>query len=144
MKLSGWAKYPIIKAKVFYPRNIEDLINKIRDKNAIANEISRVEAGSFLAVLKRFGDQDSAFSFPMKGYTLALDFPINDQNLKLMNRLDEITLKYNGRFYLAKDSRLNKLTFQKSETRIENFRNFRIKDECFKVFRSSQSQRLEL
>ena len=144
MKLSGWAKYPIIKAKVFYPRNIEDLINKIRDKNAIANEISRVEAGSFLAVLKRFGDQDSVFSFPMKSYTLALDFSVNDQNLKLMNRLDEITLKYNGRFYLAKDSRLNKLTFQKSESRIQNFRNFTNKEECFKVFRSSQSQRLEL
>jgi phosphoserine phosphatase len=47
-------------------------------------------------------------------------------------------------FYLAKDSRLNKLTFQKSETRIQNFRNFRDKEECFKVFRSSQSQRLEL
>ena len=144
MKLSGWAKYPIIEAKVFYPRNIEDLINKIRDKNAIANEISRVEAGSFLAVLKRFGDQDSVFSFPMKSYTLALDFSVNDQNLKLMNRLDEITLKYNERFYLAKDSRLNKLTFQKSESRIQNFRNFTNKEECFKVFRSSQSQRLEL
>ena len=35
-------------------------------------------------MLKRFGAQDSRFSFPMEGYTLALDFPINRRTLDLM------------------------------------------------------------
>ena len=130
----GFAQYQCVMPLHNAKKGIQELLA----------EISKAKAGSFLAVLKRFGDQDSAFSFPMKGYTLALDFPVNDKNFALMSRLDEITIKYNGRFYLAKDSRLNKLIFQKSETRIENFRNFRNKDECYKVFRSSQSQRLEL
>ena len=66
------------------------------------------KSNSFLAVLKRFGEDESHFSFPMEGYSLALDFPINQENLSLMNNLDEITIKYGGRFYLVKDSRLKK------------------------------------
>ena len=70
--------------------------------------ISKFKSTSFLTVLKRFGKQNSFVSFPMKGYTLALDFPITKKNLGLMKQLDKITLKYKGRFYLAKDSRLKK------------------------------------
>ena len=44
----------------------------------------------------------------MKGYTIALDFPVNEETLKLLDKLDEITLKYKGRFYLAKDARMKK------------------------------------
>ena len=51
---------------------------------------------SFLTALKRFGKQTGKFSFPMEGYTLALDFPVNEKTFEL--KLDEITLKYGGRF----------------------------------------------
>ena len=37
----------------------------------------------------------------MEGYSLALDFPINKQNLLLLDSLDEITIKY-ASFYLGK------------------------------------------
>ena len=103
--------------------------------------IANSNSSSFLAVLKRFGKQDSFFSFPMKGYSLALDFPINKRNLKLMNDLDKITLKYDGRFYLAKDSRMKKTIFQKSDNRIQNFKKYR-KTKLKQIFSSIQSQRL--
>ena len=68
----------------------------------LLSAIASTRAGSFLAVLKRFGAQDSNFSFPMEGYSLALDFPVNKGSLDLMKRLDNITLEYGGRFYLPK------------------------------------------
>lgn len=72
--------------------------------------------GSFLAVLKRFGKgaPDRPLSFPMEGYTLALDFPLSPAALTLMDRLDEITLAHGGRLYLAKDSRMTQRTFEQS------------------------------
>ena len=107
------------------------------------NLISNSKSSSFLAVLKRFGQDESHFSFPMEGYSLALDFPINKENLLLMNLLDEITIKYGGRFYLVKDSRMMKKIFESSDVRIKNFKAFR-ENKLNKKFTSCQSERLGL
>ena len=80
----------------------------------------------------------------MEGYTLALDFPVNENTLRLLDKLDEITLKFGGRFYLAKDARMKKEIFKKSDTRIKEFVDFRNENECDKNFISCQSYRLEL
>ena len=117
-----------------------------KSKKAISellNCISYSKSGSFLAVLKRFGTQESNFSFPMEGYSLALDFPINADNLFLMKLLDEITIKHGGRFYLAKDSRVKKDIFEKSDIRDNEFRKYREKKLKLK-FNSIQSKRLDL
>jgi FAD/FMN-containing dehydrogenase len=109
----------------------------------ILETTSSKNSGSFLAVLKRFGKQNSNISFPMEGYTLALDFPINNKNLRLLDELDEIVLKNNGRFYLAKDSRMRSEVFKKSDKRIEQFikfKNTQIKNK----FVSMQSERLKI
>ncbi len=105
--------------------------------------ISNSKSSSFLAVLKRFGKDKSYFSFPMEGYSLALDFPINEENLSLMNSLDEITIKYGGRFYLAKDSRMKKKVFENSDIRIKKFKSFR-GNKLNRYYRSLQSERLEI
>ena len=61
-----------------------------------------------------------------------------------LEKLDEITLKYGGRFYLAKDARMNKETFKKSDSRIKDYIDFRSKNNCHKNFNSAQSNRLEI
>jgi decaprenylphospho-beta-D-ribofuranose 2-oxidase len=112
--------------------------------NALLAEIAKARSGSFLAVLKRFGKQDSAFSFPMEGYTLALDFPVTTKTLSLLERLDQITIDHGGRFYLAKDSRMSAATLRASDPRVADFRAHRDSHGLTSRFRSAQSERLAL
>jgi decaprenylphospho-beta-D-ribofuranose 2-oxidase len=100
--------------------------------------------GSFLAVLKLFGKQESMISFPQEGYTLALDFPIMPGLLKFLTKLDEIVLKHGGRFYFTKDSRLDPDTFKKGYPRLAEFLEIKKKYDPDGVFSSRQSKRLEL
>ncbi len=110
----------------------------------LLNATSEAGQGSFLAVLKRFGAQDSRFSFPMEGYTLALDFPANAQTLALLDRLDAITVAHGGRFYLAKDARLAATTLHKADPRAGDFAQMRRDKSLDQTFASSQSERLRL
>jgi decaprenylphospho-beta-D-ribofuranose 2-oxidase len=62
-----------------------------------------------LAVLKRMGpgldgDRAGYMSFPMEGYTLAVDFPNRPAARHLIARLESATLAAGGRLYLAKDA----------------------------------------
>ena len=111
---------------------------------AVLDAISRTGAGSFLAVLKRFGPQDSRLSFPMEGYTLALDFPVNTRSLALMPELDRIIADHGGRFYLAKDSRMSAETLRKTDPRWAEFTTMRRESGLAGHFASAQSERLGL
>jgi len=72
----------------------------------ILETIANSGNGSFLAVLKLFGKNNpQAYnSFPMEGYTLALDFKVNSKLAGLVKKLDEIVEQFDGRIYLTKDS----------------------------------------
>ncbi|SMX44161.1 FAD-binding oxidoreductase [Actibacterium lipolyticum] len=111
---------------------------------ALLRATSVAGQGSFLAVLKRFGAQDSRFSFPMEGYTLALDFPVNPETLALMKQLDQITLDHGGRFYLAKDARMTPETLRSADPRVDEFLNMRAAAGRAATFSSAQSERLKL
>ena len=111
---------------------------------SLLTAIAKAGLGSFLAVLKRLGRQDSAFSFPMEGYTLALDFPVTAKTFALLERLDRITIDHGGRFYLAKDGRMSAATLRASDPRVGDFQAYREALGLTNRFRSAQAERLAL
>jgi FAD/FMN-containing dehydrogenase len=101
---------------------------------------------SFLAVLKRLGAQGRGLlSFPMAGYTLALDLPIRDDGLfVLLDKLDKIVLQHEGRVYLAKDARLSADSFRAMYPRYEEWLKIKKAVDPQNIFSSSLSRRLEI
>jgi len=91
-------------------------------------EIRQSDQGSFLSVLKTFGDRRSVgmLSFPEPGVTLALDFPNRGKvTLDLFERLDSIVRQARGRLYLAKDARMPRDLFQAGYPRLVEFIKYR-------------------
>jgi FAD/FMN-containing dehydrogenase len=89
--------------------------------------ISASGEGSFLAVLKRFGDVPSPgmLSFPMPGLTLALDFSNRgEKTLCLLSRLDAIVEAAGGRLYAAKDQRMPARLFKKGYPQLGRFKKY--------------------
>jgi decaprenylphospho-beta-D-ribofuranose 2-oxidase len=109
----------------------------------ILSKIAASGKGSFLAVLKLFGKANANWlSFPMEGYTLALDFKIEPGLFELLNELDKIVLQHDGRFYLSKDVRVNKETFEAGYKNIDKFRQLRKNYKMDQKFHSLQSKRV--
>lgn len=76
--------------------------------------IAKAGRGSFLAVLKAMGESGVGYlSFPMPGYTLALDFPNSPGVVPFVRELENIVLDHGGRVYLAKDSTLTADVFRR-------------------------------
>lgn len=109
----------------------------------ILARITESGLGSFLAVLKLFGEQASFMSFPMAGYTLALDFPISLKAMDLFKELDAMVADYGGRLYLAKDSRMDAAMFEKTYPNANAFRQaIALLNEGDTRFASLQSKRI--
>ncbi|MEO1051412.1 MAG: FAD-binding oxidoreductase [Bacteroidota bacterium] len=108
----------------------------------ILTRINKKGWGSFLAVLKLFGDQEGLISFPTKGYTLALDFPVKKGLFEFLNELDEIVLEHKGRIYLSKDARMEREMFWKTYPNVDKFLDIVKEYNPAYKFQSVQSQRL--
>jgi decaprenylphospho-beta-D-ribofuranose 2-oxidase len=110
----------------------------------ILNRISDKGLGSFLAVLKVFGKQESIISFPKEGYTLALDFPIRPGLLAFLDELDLVVLRYGGRLYMSKDARMKPEVLQSGYPDLRKFKDIVRKYNPDGRIRSLQSDRLFL
>jgi FAD/FMN-containing dehydrogenase len=117
----------------------------IEAMRGVLMEIVRSGSGSFLAVLKRFGPANkNLLSFPMDGYTLALDFKATSSNLTLIHKLDEMIVGTGGRVYLTKDAVMKESTFKATYPKWQEFELVREKYGAIGKFASSQSKRLGL
>lgn len=96
----------------------------------------------YLAVLKKLGPKNqNHLSFPLEGYTLAMDFKMNKRLYAFLHTLDKELCKYGGRVYLAKDSCMLSETFEKGYPEQAAFKELRKKNGVEKLT-SLQSKRL--
>lgn len=99
----------------------------LRTTEALLKAIARSGLGSFLAVLKQFGEPASRgmLSFPTPGTTLALDFPNQGPRLHtLFAELDRIVMAAGGRLYPAKDGRMGPALFKAGYPRWSEFQPY--------------------
>lgn len=93
----------------------------------ILGRITRSGLGSFLSVLKVFGDKPALglLSFPRSGVTLALDFPHQGQKtFTLLDQLDAVVAQASGAVYPAKDARMSPEHFQRYYPHHKHFQSF--------------------
>lgn len=117
----------------------------LQGMQAILRRIADSRRGSFLAVLKVFGEQNrNPLSFPLAGYSLALDFKYDSGLLALLDELDARVLEHGGRVYLSKDARMSEQTFKRSYPDWEQLQAVRARYGAQGKFISRQAQRLGL
>lgn len=108
----------------------------------ILDRVARRGDASFLAVLKKLGQGDGILSFPLPGYTLALDFPVKGDILNFLDEIDRLVVAAGGRLYLAKDARQSRATFAAGYPALQRFNAIRKSLDPAGNIRSKLSQRL--
>jgi decaprenylphospho-beta-D-ribofuranose 2-oxidase len=117
----------------------------VKSMKKVLEVIAESGKGSFLAVLKAFSKANENFlSFPIEGYTLALDFKMSEHTIQLIKQLDNMVIEMGGRIYLTKDALMTETSFKKSYSHWEKFEEIRAKYGAIGKFASSQSKRLGL
>jgi FAD/FMN-containing dehydrogenase len=111
----------------------------------VLTRLAQSRRASFLAVLKRFGKSNPGLlSFPIRGYTLALDLPVAHGLIPFLHELDRVVLNYGGRIYLAKDATVTSQSFAAMYPKLEQFKAIKRRLDPRGLFSSSQARRLAI
>jgi len=107
--------------------------------------IATSRLASPLAVLKRLGDgRGGLMSFPIEGYTLAVDFPNRARSAGLIADLQALALDAGGRIYFAKDSLCDAAAARKMYDQVDEFAQITNKVDPDRRFETDLVRRLKL
>lgn len=142
--LAGWNRIlgprGFVQYQFVVPDGAEAIITEVLEA------ARRERCAPFLGTLKRFGPAgDGYLSFPMPGWSLAVDMPAGNPRLPaVLARLDARVAAAGGRVYLAKDASLGRDVFAAMYGRLPRWRAVREKSDPAGVFRSDLGRRLGL
>jgi decaprenylphospho-beta-D-ribofuranose 2-oxidase len=121
------------------PFGAEDVVRRALAK------LASIRAASFLAVLKRFGPGSGWLSFPIEGWTLALDLPAKGSGLtEVLDRVDREVADAGGRVYLAKDARMRAEVLDQMYPALGRWNEVRERVDPNRTLRSDLGRRLGL
>lgn len=98
----------------------------------------------FLNVFKKLGPEEGLISFPMTGYTYAIDFPIQAGLDKLLRELDEMVIAAKGRIYLGKDAFVSPNHLEKMYPKLDEWRSIKERYDPDTRFSSQLARRVGL
>lgn len=131
----GFLQYQFIVPLKNGPEAIDEIVYSIQKRKIYP----------YLSVLKLYGKENQNYlSFPMEGYSLAMDFKIQKGLFEVLDEFDRIILKHGGRIYLAKDSRMSRSVFESSYKNIDAFKKIKKEVDPKNQLSSLQSKRLGL
>ena len=121
-------------------------LDRIDVLRAVIETFSSAGVASFLAVLKRMGEQNLApMSFPTEGWTLTLDMAAGIKGLpELLAKVDNMVLDAGGRHYLAKDSHVSPTAVRRGYARLDEWMRTRDSMDPNGLWRSDLARRLGL
>ena len=129
----GFVQFQFILPKSMSYLGMREILDRISDKGF----------ASFLSVLKLYGPENKNWlSFPMEGYSLALDFKLQAGLFEFLHDLTEMVCEMGGRIYLAKDALMTEKQFNASYSKIEAFKLLRKDLSLTHVIESKLSIRL--
>jgi len=135
----GYGKRGFIQYQFVIPEE-----NGKKNLTEILEMIAASGCTPFLNVFKRMGDGQGILSFPFKGYTLAIDFPVTKHLLTFTPKLDAKVLAAGGRLYLGKDALLQENMFKAMYPQHEQWLAIKRKYDPDNKFSSNISRRLGL
>jgi decaprenylphospho-beta-D-ribofuranose 2-oxidase len=131
---SGFVQYQFV-----VPEQAETVIEHVLGK------LVRQRFACFLGVLKRLGTGGGMLSFPVPGWTLAVDLPAAQPGLgRHLDGFDELVAAAGGRVYLAKDARLRRSAFRAMYPELGAWRRVRERFDPSGMLRSDLGRRLGL
>ncbi len=130
----GFIQYQFVIPEEHGRKNIRTVLEKIANSGCVP----------FLNVLKKFGAQQGQMSFPIQGYTFAIDFPVTTSLPLFIKELDKLILDFGGRIYLGKDAMLDQQTFEAMYPQAEDWKKVKYKYDPNNKFQSAIGQRLAL
>jgi len=143
-KIADWNR--LYGKKGFY--QFQCVLPEATAKDGLSDLLEIVSDGGIaspLAVLKKMGEGRAGYlSFPMAGYTLAIDLPNRARTPAILSDLAEVTEKNEGRVYLAKDGAISPDAIGRMYPEIGKFRDQVAKVDPDGKFMSAMAERLNL